>query len=147
MADTSIRVISFSVCFNPSPLRFAIGPCPSPNCVVDHSRVGVVFCGKQSPGGHNVVWGLLEALKVHNPKSIFLGFLGGSQGLFAQKTLELSDEILATYKNQGGYDLLGRTQDQIKTTEQVNATLNACITLKLDALVIIGGVTSNTNAA
>ncbi|KAL8501742.1 hypothetical protein ACS0TY_021019 [Phlomoides rotata] len=46
-----------------------------------------------------------------------------------------------------GYDLLGRTQDQIKTTEQVNATLNACTTLKLDALIIIGGVTSNTDAA
>lgn len=94
-------------------------------------------------------------------------FPGGSQGLFAQKTIELSDEILATYKNQGmfaymyfltynsnfqnhliltvfyvegGYDLLGRTQDQIKTTEQVNAALNACTTLKLDALVIIGGI-------
>lgn len=28
-------------------------------------------------------------------------FLGGSEGLFAQKTLEISDEILSTYKNQG----------------------------------------------
>ncbi|KAG6422925.1 hypothetical protein SASPL_113307 [Salvia splendens] len=110
-------------------------------------RVGVVFCGRQSPGGHNVIWGLYEALKVHNPKSVLLGFLGGSEGLFAQKTLEISDEILATYKNQGGYDLLGRTKDQIRTTEQVNAALNACTTLKLDALVIIGGVTSNTDAA
>ncbi|CAA0834896.1 Pyrophosphate--fructose 6-phosphate 1-phosphotransferase subunit alpha 1 [Striga hermonthica] len=72
---------------------------------------------------------------------------GGSEGLFAQKTLEVTDEVLATYKNQGGYDLLGRTQDQIRTTEQVNAAHNACTTLKLDALVIIGGVTSNTDAA
>ncbi|GFQ00266.1 pyrophosphate--fructose 6-phosphate 1-phosphotransferase subunit alpha [Phtheirospermum japonicum] len=110
-------------------------------------RVGVVFCGRQSPGGHNVIWGLFEALKVHNPKSTLLGFLGGSDGLFAQKTSEITDEILATYKNQGGYDLLGRTKDQIRTTEQVNAALKTCTTLKLDALVIIGGVTSNTDAA
>ncbi|KFK35354.1 hypothetical protein AALP_AA5G273800 [Arabis alpina] len=110
-------------------------------------RVGIVFCGRQSPGGHNVIWGLYEALKVHNAKSTLLGFLGGSEGLFAQKTLEMTDDILQTYKNQGGYDLLGRTKDQIRTTEQVNAALKACTDLKLDGLVIIGGVTSNTDAA
>ncbi|XP_042011283.1 pyrophosphate--fructose 6-phosphate 1-phosphotransferase subunit alpha-like [Salvia splendens] len=122
---------------------------PDAQFITDHPavRVGVVFCGRQSPGGHNVIWGLFDSLKVHNPKSVLLGFFGGSEGLFAKKTLEISGEILATYKNQGGYDLLGRTKDQIRTTEQVNAALNACTTLKLDALVIIGGVTSNTDAA
>ncbi|GER32012.1 phosphofructokinase family protein [Striga asiatica] len=110
-------------------------------------RVGVVYCGRQSPGGHNVIWGLFDALKVHNPNSTLFGFLGGSDGLFAQKTLEITDDILATYKNQGGYDLLGRTKDQIRTTEQVNAAHNACTALKLDALVVIGGVTSNTDAS
>lgn len=39
-------------------------------------RVGVVFCGRQSPGGHNVIWGLHNALKIHNPNSVLLGFLG-----------------------------------------------------------------------
>ncbi|XP_071732128.1 pyrophosphate--fructose 6-phosphate 1-phosphotransferase subunit alpha-like [Rutidosis leptorrhynchoides] len=110
-------------------------------------RVGLVFCGRQSPGGHNIVWGLHEALKIHNPKSTLLGFLGGSEGLFAQKTLEITDDILATYKNQGGYDLLGRTKDQIRTTEQVNSAMTACKALNLDTLVIVGGVTSNTDAA
>ncbi|CAN4105131.1 unnamed protein product [Withania somnifera] len=110
-------------------------------------RVGVVFCGRQSPGGHNVIWGIHDALKVHNPNSTLLGFLGGSEGLFAQKTLEITNDVLATYKNQGGYDMLGRTKDQIRTTEQVNATMTACKALKLDALIIIGGVTSNTDAA
>ncbi|KAK4428257.1 Pyrophosphate--fructose 6-phosphate 1-phosphotransferase subunit alpha [Sesamum alatum] len=122
---------------------------PNAQVITEHPavRVGVVFCGRQSPGGHNVIWGLLDALKVHIPKSTLLGFLGGSEGLSAQKTLEITDDILATYKNQGGYDLLGRTKDQIRTTEQVTAALNACTDLKLDALVIIGGVTSNTDAA
>ncbi|CAI9115316.1 OLC1v1016190C1 [Oldenlandia corymbosa var. corymbosa] len=117
--------------------------------ITDHPaiRVGIVFCGRQSPGGHNVVWGLHEAIKIHNPKSVLLGFLGGSEGLFAQKTIEVTDEVLATYKNQGGYDLLGRTKDQIRTTEQVNAAYEACKALKLDGLVVIGGVTSNTDAA
>ncbi|KAF3325533.1 pyrophosphate--fructose 6-phosphate 1-phosphotransferase subunit alpha [Carex littledalei] len=110
-------------------------------------RVGVVFCGRQSPGGHNVVWGLYDAIKAHNRKSVLLGFVGGTEGLFAQKTLEITDDILSSYKNQGGYDLLGRTKDQIRTTEQVNAAMATCQALKLDALVIIGGVTSNTDGA
>ncbi|XP_021900763.1 pyrophosphate--fructose 6-phosphate 1-phosphotransferase subunit alpha isoform X2 [Carica papaya] len=122
---------------------------PDAQIITEHPaiRVGIVFCGRQSPGGHNVVWGLHNALKIHNPKSTLLGFLGGSEGLFAQKTLEITDDILSTYKNQGGYDLLGRTKDQIRTTEQVNAALTACKDLKLDGLVIVGGVTSNTDAA
>ncbi|XP_020271023.1 pyrophosphate--fructose 6-phosphate 1-phosphotransferase subunit alpha-like isoform X2 [Asparagus officinalis] len=110
-------------------------------------RVGVVFSGRQSPGGHNVIWGLHNAIKTHNPTSVLLGFVGGTEGLFAQKSLEITDELLSTYKNQGGFDLLGRTVDQIRTTEQVNATRAACIALKLDGLVIIGGVTSNSDAA
>ncbi|XP_052201149.1 pyrophosphate--fructose 6-phosphate 1-phosphotransferase subunit alpha [Diospyros lotus] len=122
---------------------------PDAQIITDHPamRVGVVFCGRQSPGGHNVIWGLQNALKIHNPSSTLLGFLGGSEGLFAQKTLEITDEILSTYKNQGGYDMLGRTKDQIRTTEQVKAALATCTALKLDGLVIIGGVTSNTDAA
>ncbi|AQK54724.1 Pyrophosphate--fructose 6-phosphate 1-phosphotransferase subunit alpha [Zea mays] len=110
-------------------------------------RVGIVFCGRQSPGGHNVVWGLYEAIKAHNQNSKLIGFLGGSDGLLAQRTLEITNEVLASYKNQGGYDMLGRTKDQIRTTEQVNGAMASCQALKLDALVIIGGVTSNTDAA
>ncbi|KAF2310274.1 hypothetical protein GH714_007537 [Hevea brasiliensis] len=122
---------------------------PDAHIITEHPamRVGIVFCGRQSPGGHNVIWGLNSALKIHNPNSTLLGFLGGSEGLFAQKTLEITDDVLSTYKNQGGYDLLGRTKDQIRTTEQVNAALTTCKDLKLDGLVIIGGVTSNTDAA
>ncbi|KAK4389987.1 Pyrophosphate--fructose 6-phosphate 1-phosphotransferase subunit alpha [Sesamum angolense] len=124
---------------------------PNAQVITEHPavRVGVVFCGRQNL---RHCYGS-KSLKVHNPKSTLHGFLGkgsilgGSEGLFAQKTLEITDDILGTYKNQGGYDLLGRTKDQIRTIEQVNAALNACTTLKLDALVIIGGVTSNTDAA
>ncbi|CAH1435228.1 unnamed protein product [Lactuca virosa] len=41
----------------------------------------------------------------------------------------------------------GRTKDQIRTTEQVNSAMAACNALKLDGLIIVGGVTSNTDAA
>ena len=65
---------------------------------------------------------------------------GGTDGLFAQKTMEITEEALSSYKNQGGYDMLGRTRDQIRTTEQVKAAMATCQALKLDALVIIGGI-------
>ncbi|URE34874.1 pyrophosphate--fructose 6-phosphate 1-phosphotransferase [Musa troglodytarum] len=125
-------------------------------------RVGIVFCGRQSPGGHNVIWGLYNAIKSHNPKSTLFGFVGGTEGIFARRTLEITDDILSTYKNQGqihfavccvacvttcGYDLLGRTKDQIRTSEQVNAAMSACQELNLTGLVIVGGVTSHTDAA
>ncbi|XP_051203577.1 pyrophosphate--fructose 6-phosphate 1-phosphotransferase subunit alpha [Lolium perenne] len=122
---------------------------PDAAVVTEHPvvRVGVVFSGRQSPGGHNVIWGLHDAINAHNPNSKLIGFLGGTDGLFAQKTLEITNEVISSYKNQGGYDMLGRTRDQIRTTEQVKAAMNTCQALKLDALVIIGGVTSNTDAA
>ncbi|RLM54323.1 pyrophosphate--fructose 6-phosphate 1-phosphotransferase subunit alpha-like [Panicum miliaceum] len=122
---------------------------PDATIITEHPvvRVGIVFSGRQSPGGHNVIWGLYDAIKAHSSNSKLIGFLGGTDGLFAQKTMEITEEALSSYKNQGGYDMLGRTRDQIRTTEQVKAAMATCQALKLDALVIIGGVTSNTDAA
>ncbi|KAI3909333.1 hypothetical protein MKX01_031776 [Papaver californicum] len=114
--------------------------------------VGIVFCGRQSPGGHNVICGLRDAIKSHNPKSTLIGFcvashLWGTEGLFSKQTIEITEGIVSTYRNQGGYDMLGRTKDQIRTSEQVKSALDACQALKVDGLVIIGGVLSNTDAA
>ncbi|CAN6181862.1 unnamed protein product [Urochloa humidicola] len=110
-------------------------------------RVGVLFSGRQSPGGHNVIWGVYDAMKARNPHNILLGFVGGTEGLFAKKTMEITDDVLSSYKNQGGFDLLGRTVDQIRTKEQVNSAMSTCCDLNLDGLIIIGGVTSNSDAA
>eukprot|EP00897_Mesotaenium_endlicherianum_P000776 jgi/Mesen1/1069/ME000123S00242 len=110
-------------------------------------KVGVAFCGRQAPGGHNVVSGLFDALKKSNPASTLLGFVGGSEGLFAQATLEITAELLDLYRNQGGYDLLGRTKDQIRSKQQVDAARAACEALKLDGLVLIGGTGTSTDAA
>ncbi|OEL25370.1 Pyrophosphate--fructose 6-phosphate 1-phosphotransferase subunit alpha [Dichanthelium oligosanthes] len=110
-------------------------------------RVGVLFSGRQSPGGHNVIWGTYDAMKAQSPHNVLLGFVGGTEGLFAKKTLEITDGVFSSYKNQGGFDLLGRTVDQIRTTEQVNAAMSTCCDLSLDGLIIIGGVTSNSDAA
>ncbi|CAI5961280.1 unnamed protein product [Closterium sp. NIES-64] len=59
---------------------------------------------------------------------------GGYKGVFEKNTLEITPEVLSLYKNQGGYDLLGRSVAQMSSTElqaQVKAT---CTDLKLDGL-------------
>jgi diphosphate-dependent phosphofructokinase len=44
-------------------------------------RIGVVFSGRQSPGGHNVIWGLYDVVKAHNSNSKIIGFLGKEKNI------------------------------------------------------------------
>ncbi|MBP9841314.1 MAG: diphosphate--fructose-6-phosphate 1-phosphotransferase [Simkaniaceae bacterium] len=106
-------------------------------------RVGVVFSGGQASGGHNVISALFDSL--HG--GTLFGFLGGPSGIVEGKFKELTQEMIAPYRNQGGFDLLGSGRTKIETEEQLQASLNTCLNLKLDGLVIVGGDDSNTNAA
>lgn len=110
-------------------------------------QVGVVFSGGQAPGGHNVLWGLHEALKKNHPGSKLLGFLNGPSGLLNQDYIELTDRVLNSYKNLGGFDCLGSGRTKIQTEEQFKRALASVRALKIDCFVIIGGDDSNTNVA
>ncbi len=110
-------------------------------------KIGVVFSGGQAPGGHNVVTGVLDALKALNPNSKLFGFLDGPSGIVDGKTVELTFEMVSPYRNQGGFDLLGSGRTKIETDEQLEKSLKTAKNLNLDGIVIIGGDDSNTNAA
>lgn len=110
-------------------------------------RIGVVFSGGQASGGHNVIAGLFDALKALSSKSLLFGFLGGPSGIVEGKTEEITAELLSSYRNQGGFDLIGSGRTKIETEEQLEASLSSCKKLSLDGLVVIGGDDSNTNAA
>jgi len=110
-------------------------------------RVGFVFSGGQAAGGHNVATGLFDALKKLNPESQLIGFLDGPKGIIENKYIGITQEILAPYRNQGGFDLIGAGRSKIETKEQFLAASLTVTNLKLDGLVIIGGDDSNTNAA
>jgi pyrophosphate--fructose-6-phosphate 1-phosphotransferase len=109
--------------------------------------VGVILSGGQAPGGHNVIAGLFDGLKRGNGESKLYGFLGGPKGLLENKKLEISAEIIDQYRNTGGFDLIGSGRDKIETLDQFAAALKNARELNLDAVVIIGGDDSNTNAA
>jgi pyrophosphate--fructose-6-phosphate 1-phosphotransferase len=110
-------------------------------------RVGVILSGGQAPGGHNVIAGLYDGLKKGNPASTLYGFLGGPGGLIENKTLELGDAVIDQYRNTGGFDIIGSGRTKIETPEQFAAALETAKKLNLNAVVIIGGDDSNTNAA
>ena len=110
-------------------------------------KIGVVLSGGQAPGGHNVITGLYDALMQLNEKSELIGFLDGPKGILHNRYRMLSKQILSTYRNQGGFDLIGSGRDKIETLAHFQAAEATVKALNLDGLVIIGGDDSNTNAA
>ncbi len=110
-------------------------------------KVGVILSGGPAPGGHNVIAGLFDGLKAGNPASTLTGFKGGPGGLVDNKTIEITAELLARYRNTGGFDIIGSGRTKIETPEQFEAAFATAQGLKLDAVVVIGGDDSNTNAA
>jgi len=107
----------------------------------------VFFSGGQAPGGHNVISGLFDALKKINPESELFGFIGGPSGVVHDHVEFLTEDKIALYRNQGGFDLIGSGRTKLETNAQFEKALHVCIKHKLDGLVIIGGDDSNTNAA
>jgi len=110
-------------------------------------RIGVVFSGGQAAGGHNVICGLFDALKVLNPESRLYGFLNGPIGIVQGDARELTEELLEPYRNEGGFDLIGSGRDKIEKEEQFLAVEKTVGEFDLNGLVIIGGDDSNTNAS
>lgn len=110
-------------------------------------KVGVVFSGGQAAGGHNVISGLFDALKTFHPESQLMGFFDGPSGIIEGKTVEISEDLLENYRNQGGFDLIGSGRTKIETEEQLKKSIEVFEKLLLDGVVIIGGDDSNTNAA
>ncbi|MFP3089115.1 diphosphate--fructose-6-phosphate 1-phosphotransferase [Treponema sp. TIM-1] len=109
--------------------------------------VGVILSGGQAPGGHNVIAGLFDGLKKGNTDSKLYGFLGGPGGFTDNKALEITGDFIDHYRNTGGFDMIGSGRTKIETPEQFAAALETAKKLNLDAVVIIGGDDSNTNAA
>jgi diphosphate--fructose-6-phosphate 1-phosphotransferase len=73
--------------------------------------------------------------------------VGGTEGLFAGHSIVITDDVMANYRCQGGFDLLGRSVDRLQGEESYQAVTKVCQTLKLDGLVLLGGSKTSTDAA
>jgi len=109
--------------------------------------VGVILSGGQAPGGHNVVCGLYDALKATNKDNELYGFKGGPSGLLEDSYIVFDDEYINQFRNTGGFDIIGSGRTKLETEEQFAVVVENCKKHGVNALVIIGGDDSNTNAA
>jgi diphosphate-dependent phosphofructokinase len=76
-----------------------------------------------------------------------VGFLDGPAGLIENRHQVLTAQMIAEVRNQGGFDLIGSGRTKIETPDQFQSAARNVKSLQLDALVIVGGDDSNTNAA
>jgi pyrophosphate--fructose-6-phosphate 1-phosphotransferase len=109
-------------------------------------NVGVILSGGQAPGGHNVIAGLYDGLKRLNPANKLYGFIGGPSGLIEHKVKQLNKEIIDEYRNTGGFDIIGSGRTKLEEEWQFDKGIEICKRLNINAIVIIGGDDSNTNA-
>ena len=109
--------------------------------------VGVILSGGQAPGGHNVICGLYDALKALSPENELYGFKGGPSGLIDNDFIVFGDEYIDQYRNTGGFDIIGSGRTKLETEEQFAVVVENCRKNGVNAIVIIGGDDSNTNAA
>ena len=109
--------------------------------------VGVILSGGQAPGGHNVICGLYDALKATDKDNVLYGFKGGPSGLIDDDYIVFDDEYINAYRNTGGFDIIGSGRTKLETAEQFAIVAENCKKHGINALVIIGGDDSNTNAA
>ena len=109
-------------------------------------NVGIILSGGQAPGGHNVITGLFDAVKKLNPANRLFGFILGPGGLVDHNYMELTAEYVDEYRNTGGFDMIGSGRTKLEKVDQFEKGLEIIRELGINAIVIIGGDDSNTNA-
>ena len=119
---------------------------PGDEAVSKKMNVGVILSGGQAPGGHNVITGLFDAIKKLNPENRLYGFILGPGGLVDHNYMEITAEIADEYRNTGGFDMIGSGRTKLEKVEQFEKGLEIIRKLDIQAIVIIGGDDSNTNA-
>ena len=142
-ADTEKITAKFPSTSNMPLLTFAPG---NGEKIAKPVNVAVILSGGQAPGGHNVIAGLFDGLKSLHPESKLYGFKGGPSGLTDNKYIEITADFLASYRNTGGFDMIGSGRTKLETPEQFEKAEANCKALGITAIVIIGGDDSNTNA-
>ena len=110
---------------------------------ISGKQIGVIFSGGPASGGNNVLSGILKALGRHNT---LIGFEKGPDGLLKGEGLLISSKKMKYLINTGGFDYLGTGRTKIDSPEKFAAVLTTVQKYTLDAIIIVGGDDSNTNA-
>jgi pyrophosphate--fructose-6-phosphate 1-phosphotransferase len=142
-SDTEIRAL-FPNTFDLPAVTFEKGSAPAAASPI---RVGVILSGGPAPGGHNVIAGLFDAIKSIHPESSLIGFLNGPDGLLTNKGIFIDAQLLESYRNTGGFDIIGSGRTKLESHKDFLKALENAKSRDLTALVVIGGDDSNSNAS
>lgn len=104
-------------------------------------RIAVMFSGGPASGGHNVLLGIRDVIGDNE----LIGIKDGPAGLLRASLEPLGD--LDSHANSGGFDVLGTGRKKIKTEDEMMHAKRVLLRNDIDALIVIGGDDSNTNAA
>ncbi|MBP9707998.1 MAG: diphosphate--fructose-6-phosphate 1-phosphotransferase [Oligoflexales bacterium] len=138
---------TFSFTFGQATLRLQKKANKKSNNAQGSRRIAVVLSGGPAPGGHNVICGLYDSLLKASPEARLFAFRNGPAGIIKDDLLELTPEQVNMYLNSGGFDMIGTGRTKIEGQAQFESAYNVLKSHEIDALVIIGGDDSNTNAA
>ena len=119
---------------------------PGEAAVNKKMNVGIILSGGQAPGGHNVICGLFDTVKKLNPENKLYGFLMGPGGLVDHNYIEITVDYVDNYRNTGGFDMIGSGRTKLEEVGQFEKGIEIIRQLDIQAIVIIGGDDSNTNA-
>ena len=119
---------------------------PGEAAVNKKMNVGIILSGGQAPGGHNVICGLFDTVKKLNPENKLYGFLMGPGGLVDHNYIEITADYVDNYRNTGGFDMIGSGRTKLEEVGQFEKGIEIIRQLDIQAIVIIGGDDSNTNA-
>jgi pyrophosphate--fructose-6-phosphate 1-phosphotransferase len=106
-------------------------------------RIGIVFSGGPAPGGHDVLVGILSHLRKGDE---LIGFIGGFGGMLNGQYFLIDAADKDLLEGTAGFDYLGTDRTKISSDEQFEIIRNLVSDLSLNALIVVGGDDSNTNA-
>lgn len=66
-----------------------------------------MLAGGPAPGGHDVICGIFDRAKIIHPDSHVFGFVNGPNGILSGESIELTQDLVDKYRNQGGFNMIG----------------------------------------
>ena len=106
--------------------------------------MGLVFLGRSAPGSHNIVSGIFDFFS-ETPS--IMGFVNGAQGLISGHCVAVDRPTADKFINSAGISLLGRSETPLRTREELHACIATLEILRLDGLVVVGGLGTHADTA
>lgn len=75
-----------------------------------------------------------------------MGYINGVDGLRDDKILTITEESFAPYRNLGGYDYLGRSQERL-TSDDFSTTAASCKKHGITGLILVGATHTLSDGA